>query len=753
MPISNYKELIQTLNWDDEKRTQERWYIFLLMNPRYQTNAGIDIIQNFSYLNLRSKNVTLFLPGLSNLDEGVVPYRSNHGHKIVYEDDSFGAIYFDERGFLETIDWLEKGSGNVYKYSEDLDLVIVKYYPRYIKAFANEAYEQNFDLNNMIVYNLDELKQNGKNVIKFIMDCRDVVSDSKSESEIKQRLNGLSRNSMPIPQGIVNTGEYDVFISYSRKDYLDDAGNVLKNNVLSKIKETLKSNGRSFWFDEEGIYSGDEFASVITRAIRNSKIFLFISSVNSNQSKWTSNEISTALEFGKPIIPFRLDGSPYNDSVMMKIVSLDYIEGKDVEKAMGKLLRAIEHHLLSPICQQQKGITSNYDIFICYKRKSLPTANNLYYRLTTRGYSTFFDLEEMGRDNFNTQLLNYIENAKDVFVILEEGSLDACKREDWEKDWFCHEIAFALEKKKNIIPILLNGYTMPSEDFFPGKLKELHFKQAPGFNFSFFDAYLDKLVEKDFLLSKPNLQDKATSVFKFYSDENCQVFKEGKLVCSLEGMSDKPYYLPVPRKGDYRFKAVNSSTSKSQLLDLIIDAIEEKSIEIKWDNNEKKNKRIVINKTKVLSVIFLFLILIILALYIKKGKANSVESQIRDFIELYRDATNNNNISEIGSLYAPIVKRFYNSYNISRDSVICNYKRYESHFKAHNPQSAIQWETLRYSVMKDGFISLSFVEYYSLDREETGRNTMWILEKYFILDKNYQIVKEYEKQLQKGGDL
>ena len=64
----------------------------------------------------------------------------------------------------------------------------------------------------------------------------------------------------------------------------------------------------------------------------------------------------------------------------------------------------------------------HYDIFISYKRKSLPTANNLYYRLTTRGYSTFFDLEEMGRDNFNVQLLNYIENAKDVFVILEDSS-------------------------------------------------------------------------------------------------------------------------------------------------------------------------------------------------------------------------------------------------------------------------------------------------------------------------------------------
>lgn len=229
-------------------------------------------------------------------------------------------------------------------------------------------------------------------------------------------------------------------------------------------------------------------------------------------------------------------------------------------------------------------MTNNYDIFISYKRKSLPTANNLYYRLTTRGYSTFFDLEEMGRDNFNVQLLNYIKKAKDVFVILEEGSLDACKKVDWEKDWFCHEIAFALEKKKNIIPILIGGYQMPQEEFFPDKLKELSLKNAPEFNFSFFEAYLDKLRAKDYLLSKPNLQEKATSVFKFYSNENCQVFKEGKLVCSLEGMSDEPYYLPVLRKGDYRFKAVNMITADKRTIKERIEAEEEKEIDIEWES-------------------------------------------------------------------------------------------------------------------------------------------------------------------------
>lgn len=230
-------------------------------------------------------------------------------------------------------------------------------------------------------------------------------------------------------------------------------------------------------------------------------------------------------------------------------------------------------------------MNTKYDIFISYKRKSLPTANNLYYRLTTRGYSTFFDLEEMGRDNFNIQLLNYIENAKDVFVILEEGSLDGCKKENWEKDdWFCHEIAFALEQKKNIIPILIGGYKMPNSDYLPEKLKDLSYKNAPDFNFTFFEAYLDKLIEKDYLISKPNLQEKTTSIFKFYSNENCQIFKEGKLVCSLEGLADEPFYLPVPRKGDYRFKAFNLITNNTKIIKEHIDADEEKDVDIEWEN-------------------------------------------------------------------------------------------------------------------------------------------------------------------------
>lgn len=228
-----------------------------------------------------------------------------------------------------------------------------------------------------------------------------------------------------------------------------------------------------------------------------------------------------------------------------------------------------------------------YDIFISYKRKSLPTANNLYYRLTQRGYSTFFDFEEMRRDNFNIQLLSYIENAKDIFILLEEGSFDACKQGKWEDDWFCKEIEHALNAKKNIIPILINGYRMPKQDFFPKELQELSLKNALEFSFSYFDEYLNKLVERGYITSEPQNKNQATSVFKFYSNSICQVFKEGKLVCKIEGMADEPYYLPVSRKGDYRFKCLNTITGETKILKEHIDADEEKDIDIQWDENKQ----------------------------------------------------------------------------------------------------------------------------------------------------------------------
>ncbi len=140
--------------------------------------------------------------------------------------------------------------------------------------------------------------------------------------------------------------EYDVFISYSRKDYVDENKQVIPGNVISRIKELFDANGISYWFDEDGVFSGDAFAPVIARNIKASKIFLFISSENSNASEWTSNEIATAHAYKKKIIPFRYDDSVYNDSVIIYIARLDYIEYQaNKVKALPRLLASVQSYL------------------------------------------------------------------------------------------------------------------------------------------------------------------------------------------------------------------------------------------------------------------------------------------------------------------------------------------------------------------------------------------------------------------------
>lgn len=140
--------------------------------------------------------------------------------------------------------------------------------------------------------------------------------------------------------------KYDVFISYSRKDYVDKQKNIIPGNEVTKIKEALAEAGISYWFDEDGIYSGQNFVDKLVTNIENSKVFLFLSTENSNKSEWTCKEIACAAEFKKHIIPVRIDSSPYNKKVLFRIADLDYIEYyTNPHKGMDDMLKSIKEYL------------------------------------------------------------------------------------------------------------------------------------------------------------------------------------------------------------------------------------------------------------------------------------------------------------------------------------------------------------------------------------------------------------------------
>lgn len=120
--------------------------------------------------------------------------------------------------------------------------------------------------------------------------------------------------------------KFDVFISYSRRDYITDNGEIIPNNIISQIRTVLDENNISYWMDEKGISSGDEFTKIIPSNIKASEIFLFICTENSVKSKWIVRELGVADLWDKRIIPFICDDSYTSDTVSLYTTSVDRIE-------------------------------------------------------------------------------------------------------------------------------------------------------------------------------------------------------------------------------------------------------------------------------------------------------------------------------------------------------------------------------------------------------------------------------------------
>lgn len=141
--------------------------------------------------------------------------------------------------------------------------------------------------------------------------------------------------------------EYDVFISYARSDYENkETKEKIPNSVVSQIKEYLSANNISFWFDEDGIYSGDAFAKEIANSIKNSKLFLFISSAHANKSDWTCREIATATMYKKKILPVKIDNSVYDDSVILYLANLDFVDlTRNQEQGLKAMVRSINNYI------------------------------------------------------------------------------------------------------------------------------------------------------------------------------------------------------------------------------------------------------------------------------------------------------------------------------------------------------------------------------------------------------------------------
>lgn len=158
--------------------------------------------------------------------------------------------------------------------------------------------------------------------------------------------------------------EYNVFVSYSRKDdinYLSDTG---MPSPVDLILKRFKEEGIKPWIDRDGNYYGAPFVEEITNALSNSELVLFISSKNSNddgldesgniKAKWIRREIIEADDNNMKIIPLRIDETPYNSKIKMIFKGIDSIDYyKDPKKGLDDMVGSIKLHL-SIIKEEEK---------------------------------------------------------------------------------------------------------------------------------------------------------------------------------------------------------------------------------------------------------------------------------------------------------------------------------------------------------------------------------------------------------------
>jgi hypothetical protein len=94
-------------------------------------------------------------------------------------------------------------------------------------------------------------------------------------------------------------------------------------------------------------------------------------------------------------------------------------------------------------------------VFISYRRTDMPWALAVYQHLTMHDYDVFFDYESINSGDFEQIIIGNIKARAHFIVILTPSALDRCMEPN---DWLRREIEIAMDYKRNIIPLIMEGF-------------------------------------------------------------------------------------------------------------------------------------------------------------------------------------------------------------------------------------------------------------------------------------------------------
>ena len=132
-------------------------------------------------------------------------------------------------------------------------------------------------------------------------------------------------------------------------------------------------------------------------------------------------------------------------------------------------------------------------VFVSYRRTNAPWALAIYQNLTHEGYDVFIDFTGIASGDFESVILENIKARAHFVVLLTPSALERCSESG---DWLRREIETALDTKRNIVPLMLEGFDfgLPSiAERLTGKLALLSQYNALSVPAAYFLAAMERL--------------------------------------------------------------------------------------------------------------------------------------------------------------------------------------------------------------------------------------------------------------------
>jgi len=135
-------------------------------------------------------------------------------------------------------------------------------------------------------------------------------------------------------------------------------------------------------------------------------------------------------------------------------------------------------------------------VFISYRRTNGPWALAIFQNLRNSGYDVFFDYTGIASGDFEMVIMENIRARAHFIVLLTPSALECCGEPG---DWLRREIEAALETRRNIVPLMLEGFDFGTPSIaqqLTGKLEQLKKYNALRVPFEYFEEAMDRLRQR-----------------------------------------------------------------------------------------------------------------------------------------------------------------------------------------------------------------------------------------------------------------